>query len=120
VADAGTQPPAIDVVDYEGTPVRCEATRWAEKIEANHPELVGQQAAVALAIATPELVLQDRDYPNRRHLVRRRSSRTYIDAVVEYRYGQHVLTGRLVTAFVRARLRADDLVLYINVRKEPQ
>jgi hypothetical protein len=113
----GNQSWAIDVVDYERTPVQCDSVRWAEKIEANHPELIAEQAAVALAIATPEIVLQDRDYPNRRHLIRRRNDTTYIDAVVEYRYWQHALTGRLVTAFVRSRLRSNDLVLYVNVRR---
>lgn len=36
------QPLVLDVVDYEGTPVRCSAERWAEKIDANHPELTGR------------------------------------------------------------------------------
>lgn len=113
----GDQSWAIDVVDYDGTPVHCDSVRWAEKIEANHPEVAGAEAAVALAIKTPEVVLQDRDYANRRHLIRRRSDATYLCAVVEYRYWQHALSGRLVTAFVRSRLRANDLVLYVNVRR---
>ena len=103
--------------DYEGTHVTCDASRWTSKIDVNHPELSGKQAEVSEAIANPEIVLQDRDYPNRRHLIRRNAESLYIAAVIEYRYSRGTITGRLVTAFVRSRLRPDDQVLYVKVRR---
>lgn len=113
----GNQLAEIDVNDYEGIRVLCDAQRWANKIDANHPELSGKQDEVAEAIRNPEIVLQDRDYPDRRHLIRRNADSLYIAAVVEYRYSRGSVTGRLVTAFVRYRLRPDDHVLYVNVRR---
>jgi len=95
----------------------CEPHRWAQKIDANHPELSGKQAEVAEAIANPEIVLQDRDYPDRRHFIRRNADALYTVAVIEYRYSRGLLMGHLVTAFVRYRLRSDDHVLYVNARR---
>lgn len=117
LTSAGKPSPGLDVADYEGVRVACDPQRWAQKIDANHPELTGKQAEVAEAIANPEIVLRDRDYPERRHFIRRNVDALYIVAVVEYRYAHGLLTGHLVTAFVRSRLRSDDQVLYVNVRR---
>lgn len=108
---------ALDVMDYEGTPVTCTTARWTRKIDANHPELSGKQSSVGEAIASPEIVLQDRDYPDRRHLIRRTSDTLYILVVVEYRYTQGSLAGSMVTAFLCSRLRRGDPVLYVKARR---
>lgn len=110
---------AINVEDHEGVPVGCGSERWREKIERNHPELIGREGDVALAIADPDFVLQDRDYPERRHFVRRVADSLFLDAVVEYRYSHDGLRGSLVTAFLRSRLRRGDPVLYVRRRRDP-
>lgn len=92
----------------------CDAHRWAWKIEANHPELVDRQPDVAHAIAEPEIVLQDRDYGDRRHHIRRDPNGLYIVAVVEYRYASGQAQGLVITAFLRSRLRVGDEVLFVR------
>ena len=109
--------PGIDVIDYDGNRVLCDGERWAAKIDANHPELSGKQAEVVEAIQNPEIVLQDREYSARRHLIRRNADSLYICVVVEYVYSNGSFAGRLVTAFVRSRLRLGDKILFMNVRR---
>lgn len=111
------EPFAIDVFDYEGIRVTCTVQQWSIKIDLGHPELSGEQVAVAEVIADPELVLQDRDYPDRRHLTRRTPEALYLVAVVEYQYLEDALRGRLVTAFLRRRLRSDDHVIFVSIRR---
>lgn len=115
--DRSNQELVIDVLDFEGVRVVCDAQRWAEKIDANHPELSGKHDDVPQSISEPEMVLQDRDYGARRHHVRRSANNLYTMVVVEYRYSRGDVTGHLVTAFVRQRLRADDEVLYVKARR---
>lgn len=97
--------------------MQCTEQLWRSKIEANHPELIGKQAEVAAAISQPEIVLQDRDYGNRRHHIRRNTAARYTSAVVGYRYSREGVTGHVITAFERRRLRTDDEVLYVSVRR---
>lgn len=99
--------------DYQGTRVVCTLRHWRQKVEANHPELVGLAGEVASILETPDIVLQDRDYRALRHHIRRTGEQRYTAAVVEYGYvDNEVAMGRLVTAFVRRRLRAGDRALY--------
>lgn len=104
----------FDVLDHQGTPVRCSRDHWCRKIFENHPELSGRQQDVVSAVSDPELVLQDRDYGNRRHFIRRDPAGLYIDVVVEYRHTTEGITGRMVTAMLRARLRSGDRPLFVR------
>lgn len=101
-------------VDHQGTQVRCSRDHWRRKIVENHPELSDRQEDVVDTISDPDLVLQDRDYGNRRHFIRRDSTGLYIDVVVEYRHMTEGIVGRMVTAMLRARLRSDDWPLYVR------
>ena len=51
-------------VDYEGVEVTCTSEQWALKVR-------GRQQEVIEAIEHPDIVLQDRDFPRRKHHVRR-------------------------------------------------
>ena len=104
---------AVDVHDYEGVRVVCDWDRWQLKIEDNHPELSGWESDVARAISDPALVLQDRDFVNRKHHIRKQRNGLFLDVGVEYRQKPGGLPGHLVTAFVRQRLRSGDSVLYV-------
>lgn len=104
----------FDVPDYQGTRVRCSRDHWRRKIVENHPELSDRQQDVVETISRPELVLQDRDYGNRRHFIRRDPAGLYIDVVVEYRHMTEGIVGRMVTAMLRARLRANDRPLFVR------
>lgn len=94
----------ISVTDYEGTTVTCTATHWARKVELNHPELVGRHEEVAEAIRDPHVVMQDRDYRDRKHHIRVLDSGRLLKVVAEYAYDPHggTVTGRLITAFEQA------------------
>ena len=107
------------VPDYEGVDVLCERARWEEKIVRNRPELDGREDEVIEAIQNPELVLQDRDYPNRKHHIRRAPEGLYLKVVAGYRYdaASGTVLGHFVTAFLQDRLRDGDTLLYIAARR---
>jgi hypothetical protein len=111
--------PLISVPDYEGTQIVCTVVRWTSKIEANHPELVGWHELVADILQSPEIVLQDRDYGNRKHHIRQLPDGLYLKVVTEYRYDRSLegVLGRVVTAFMQSRLREGDQPLYVNARR---
>lgn len=104
----------LNVFDFEGIPVGCTAERWDEKVTRNHPELIGHENEVAMAIRDPALVFQDRDYAVRRHFIRGFGESLFLDVVVEYQRLPDGLRGRLVTAFLRTRLRLGDPLIYIR------
>ncbi|PZC43285.1 MAG: hypothetical protein DK306_002132 [Chloroflexi bacterium] len=118
---ADEQPdPVIDVHDYEGVRVSCTRQRWTDRIEANHPELQQRASEVADAIQNPELVFEDRDYPNRKHHLVRTPDNPYgslLATIVEYGYDTEsgVTIGRIVTAFYKTRIRDDDTPLFISL-----
>jgi hypothetical protein len=83
-----------------------------------HPELGGQAGVVRGAIADPDLVVFDRDYPNRKHHLQRRSRRgLFVKVVVEYRFSGGEVTGRVVTAYLTDRVRDGDTVTYVRPRR---
>lgn len=108
----------FDLIDHNGSAVRCSATAWSNKILANHPELEGREDDIRRTISDPDQVLQDRDYPDRRHFIRRLPrTRFFVDVIVEYAYDEGTVSGRIVTAFVRERVRRGDTVLHARPRR---
>ena len=73
-------------VDYEGVEVTCTSEQWALKVGEGRPELRGRQQEVIEAIERPDIVLQDRDFPGRKHHIRRIDRGLYLKVVVAYRY----------------------------------
>jgi hypothetical protein len=112
----------FNVLDFEGTEVLCTRAHWIDKIEFDHPELQGLEAAVEEAVRSPEIVLQDRDYPDRKHHIRRfpegQYAGMYLKVVAGYSYepNRGSSTGFVVTAFIQDRLRSGDGVLFVSVR----
>lgn len=100
--------------DYEGVEVTCTSEQWALKVGDVRPELGGRRQEVIEAIEHPDIVLQDRDFPGRKHHVRRIERGLYLKVVVAYRYDREIdaLVGSLLTVFTHRRFREGDEVLY--------
>ena len=107
------------VDDYEGTEITCSREQWMSKVERDHPELVGKHEDVRGVIANPQIVSQDRDYPDRKRHIRLNPDGLYLKVVTGYRYdpARAATVGRLVTAFYQDRLREGDEILFIDVRR---
>ncbi|MPZ98404.1 MAG: hypothetical protein GEU80_03530 [Dehalococcoidia bacterium] len=103
----------FSTADIEGRPVRCSRDLWSTKIAADHPELVGCEMDVRAAIEDPDLMLQDRHIPERRHYLVRRGT-TWLKVVVAFPPASalEVRAGVVVTAYIQARLRRGDILLY--------
>lgn len=106
----------FSVEDYEGTIVSCTPDAWQSKIVRDHPELEGREEEVETVVAKPEIVLQDRDYPDRKHHIRRTPDGLYMKVVAGYAYANGDSEGTVITAFLQSRLRRGDTVLYVQVR----
>jgi hypothetical protein len=95
----------IRYVDRRGRLVVLLAETWHEKIVLDHAEMIGAEAAVALAIETPDVHASDRVHPDREVYYRWAAlpppeEDRYVKVVVAYSYdntGQAI--GRVVTAF---------------------
>jgi hypothetical protein len=109
----------ISEVDFLGRTVTCSRERWHTKIETDHPDLVGRHGDVALVIRQPHFVLQDRDYRDRLQHDRLLQSGLYLEVVVQYRNdpARQEVVGSITTAFRRRRPRADDIPMYMHVRR---
>lgn len=102
----------IEEADYLGITVTCSEERWRDKIESSHPNMQGKEDMVRAAIRDPDLVMQDRSRPSRKHHLWQQPDGRYTMAVVEYEYRPEPIRGRLVTAFMRRRTRRGDVLLY--------
>lgn len=102
--------PLLSVLDYEGVTVTCSLYQWVTKIEVAHPDMAGRERDVADAVQRPTLVLQDRDYADRKHHLVRTPTGHWLKVVVAYEGEPR--SGRVLTAFRLRRLRAGDTVLY--------
>jgi hypothetical protein len=99
------------VRDYQGVEVVCSRQHWVEKIVARHPDMAGREQEVIEAIAEPEAVFRDRDFPSRKIHVRRSAGGGLLTvAVVEYATSE--TEALLVTAFRRDRPRHGDVLIY--------
>jgi hypothetical protein len=116
VSTQGDTSALFSVEDYEGAVVECSVGAWQSKIVRDHPELEGQEREVESAVADPEIVLQDRDYPDRKHHIRRTADGLYLKVVTGYAYVDGVSEGTVVTAFLQGRLRRGDTILYVRAR----
>ena len=101
-------------VDYEGVEVTCTSEQWVLKVDKGRPELRGRRQEMIEAIERPDIVLQDRDFPGRRHYVRRIERGLYLKVVVAYGYDPELdkPVGFLLTVFICGRLREGDEVPY--------
>lgn len=101
-------------VDYEGVEVTCTSEQWALKVDKGRPEIRGRRQEMIEAIERPDIVLQDRDFPGRRHHVRRIERGLYLKVVVAYGYDPELdkMAGSLLTVFIHGRFRKGDEVLY--------
>lgn len=102
----------IEEADYMGVRVTCTEERWRDKVEASHPNMRGKENLVRRAITDPDIVMQDRGRPSRKHHLREEPGGRHVMVVVEYEYGPEPIRGRLVTAFMRRRPRRGDVLLY--------
>lgn len=107
----------FEILDYLGTRVVCTNAQWRSKIVERHTELASRLDEVLDAISHPTLVLQDRDFPARRHFLRPAGDHLYIVVVVQYPFVQPPVVGSFVTAFFRSRLRSDDRVTFSDERR---
>ena len=102
------------VLDYEGVDVVCTVWRWGEKVDNQHSELSDRREIVMEAVQRPRLVLRDRDYPNRKHLMVPASAGRWLKVVVDY--APDPITGEqkgtVVTVFYHRRMRRGDTLLY--------
>ena len=105
-------PVFIEEADYLGVTVTCSEERWRSKVVAVHPDMQGKDSLIRAAIRDPDLVLQDRGRPSRKHHLRQAADGRHMMVVVEYDYGSEPVRGRLVTAFTRRRRRRGDVLLY--------
>lgn len=116
VEDDAPPDAAFSVRDYEGVEIVCTRQQWDSKIARDHPELRDRQREVIAAIEQPGMVLQDRDYPDRKHHMVRMPAGHWLKVVVDYEPDppsgrEH---GSVRTAFLHRRRRAGDTVLYIQ------
>jgi len=102
----------IEEADYMGVTVTCTEEQWRAKVEAGHPNMRGKEDLVRGAIIDPDVVMQDRSRPSRKHHLREEPDGRYVMVVVQYDYGPEPIRGRLVTAFMRRRRRQGDVLLY--------
>ena len=99
--------------------VTCSKARWRIKIEQNRPELIGRERDVQATIAEPEIVFEDRNYPDRKHHIRVLPNGLYLKVVTGYQYDpeSQQVRGRFVTAFLQDKLRDGDTPLYMRIRR---
>jgi hypothetical protein len=116
VSSQGDVSALFRVGDYEGTVVECSVGAWQSKVVRDHPEIEGREREVESAVVDPEIVLQDRDYPDRKHHIRRTPDGLYLKVVAAYAYMDGVAEGTVVTAFLQSRLRRGDTILYVRAR----
>ena len=106
--------PLFRVRDYEGVEVACSIEQWTAKIQKDHPDLTGREQDAADAVLRPAMVLQDRDYADRKIHILRTPTGHLLKVVVVYERDPRTGTkrGRVLTAYLHRRMRKGDLLLY--------
>ena len=107
----------FEATDQDGVIVRSRHDNWVSHITGEHPEVDGQQAAVATTIRDPVYIYQDNRYARRRLLCRpfmlpQSFYNYYLRVVVEYRGDGSRRRGTVVTAFVSADIREGDVLIW--------